>query len=228
MQTAGSLICQQVEFVGKQSCHMENKKSMCSHSNRSLSLLPAHIGQPFAWSFHMLPLWIQILVPCAPCVSRSFPQPDVIHFFPLLPWSFDLSSFCFKLWNTGNAIVELNKHCIMFGDIAFRKNGPVHKLIVECIALKKDRLCTYCLLEKTLREFLVLFLFFFLSLGFLSSIFRIWVRCVKYQCPWRHYILKSTCCHLRHFPGRFLQEILEKPKAIPSFFFFCKGYGMSF
>lgn len=47
----------------------------------------------------------------------------------------------------------------MFGDIAFRKNGPLHKLIVEYIALKKDRLCTYCLLQKRLQEFLVLYFF---------------------------------------------------------------------
>ena len=169
-----------------------------------------------------------------PDVSCSLPESGVIRVFPLLPRSPDLSSFCFKLWNTRNAIVELNKHCIVFGDIAFRKNGPVHKLIVEYIALKKDRLCTYCLLERRPQEFLVLFSFFFLS--FFSHLFLECVWCVKYQHPWRHYILKSTCCHLHHFQACFLQEILEKPKAILSppsslslfFFFFKKVTGMPF
>lgn len=205
MQTAGSLICQQVEVLGKQSCHMESKKSVCSHSNRTsvccLHFLVSLLLGPSLCCLFGYKSWSLVLP-----VSCSFPEPDVIHFFfPLLPRSFDLSSFCFKLWNTGNAIVELNKHCIMFGDITFRKNGPVHKLIVECIALKKDRLCTYCLLQKTLREFLVLFLFlFFLILFFSLSIFRARVWCVKSQCPWRHYIVQSTCFHLSHFPGCFL------------------------
>lgn len=162
METAGSLICKQVEFLEKQSYHMENKKSMCFRSSRCLSLCLHILGRPFLSSFRMSRLfgyktW-------SPALSRSLLESDVIRFFPLLPRSLDLSSFCFKLWNTRNAIVELNKHCIMFGDIAFRKNGPVHKLIVEYIALKKDRLCTYCLLERRLREFLVLLhfsLFFF-------------------------------------------------------------------
>ena len=132
---------------GEQEVHMFS-------SNRCLSLHLHILGRPFLLSFCMSRLfgyknWSLVL----PAVSCSLPESHVIRFFPLLPRSLDLSSFCFKLWNACNAIVELNKHCITFGDIACRKNGPAHKLIVDYIALKKDRLCTYCLLERRLQEF---------------------------------------------------------------------------
>lgn len=150
---------------------------------------------------------MQNLVPCTSCCLM---QPSWIccnMLFSPLPRSLDLSSFSFKPWNTCNAIVELNKHCITFWDITFRKNGPVHKLIVEYIALKKDRLCIYCLLERRwegCRSFQLFSFSFFLFFFSLSSVFRMCAIC---QIPTS--VKMQFFKKIHHFQTGFLQEIPE-------------------